>query len=226
MSISASESTTREIANYGGFVDAFGGAATVVLAIVALAGTTPDILLGIATIVFGVALLVQSGTVLTEMSAAQSGAQQSFSGGLSMVFLGGAAGIVLGVLALLGIHAVLLTAIAAIVFGSALVFGSSSLITVFRARHSSQFRGGAGAATAAELIANEIAAGSAGLQWLGGFAAIVLGILAVTGTFPAVLSLIALLVMGATVLLAGATLTNVAQSFMHASEPWSRSPAP
>jgi len=223
MSMTSTESTTYDVANYGGFVDAFGGAATVVLAIIALSGTSPPILLGIATIVFGAALLVQSGTVLTEMAAVPAGIEGG-SGGLSMVFLAGAAGIVLGVLGLIGIHDVLLTSIAVIAFGGALLFGSSAVSSVFRIRQAG-FRGRVASGT--EMIVNEFAAGSAGLQSLSGIAAIVLGILAVTGTFPAVLSLVALLVMGSTLLLTGTTLTNVAQGFMHSTErtAWSRSPA-
>jgi hypothetical protein len=44
--------TAGETAAYGGFVDALGGIATIVLAVVALAGIKADILVSIATIVF------------------------------------------------------------------------------------------------------------------------------------------------------------------------------
>jgi hypothetical protein len=56
------------VANYGGVVDAIGGAATVVLAIIGLSGTSADMLLAIATIVFGTALLIQRGTILSELT--------------------------------------------------------------------------------------------------------------------------------------------------------------
>jgi hypothetical protein len=52
------------------------------------------------------------------------------------------------------------------------------------------------------------------MQCLAGLAAIVLGILAVTGTNPTVLTLVGLLVLGATVLLTGSTLSGVAMGFM------------
>lgn len=59
MSITFSSSTgSREAATYGGFVDALGGIATIVLAIIGLSGVKPDILVSIATIVFGAALLI------------------------------------------------------------------------------------------------------------------------------------------------------------------------
>lgn len=54
-----SERTFQEAATYGGVVDAIGGAATVILAIVALAGVGQSMLAAIATIVFGAALLIQ-----------------------------------------------------------------------------------------------------------------------------------------------------------------------
>ena len=54
----SSETTFQEAATYGGVVDAIGGIATVILAIVALSGISQSMLGGIATIVFGAALLI------------------------------------------------------------------------------------------------------------------------------------------------------------------------
>lgn len=223
MSMTSSTETTtglHDVANYGGLVDAFGGAATVVLAIIGLSGNNTDILLSIATVVFGAALLIQSGTILSELTsmamfAGGGAAAEEFSGGgLSMVFLAGTAGIVLGVLALIGVHVIMLTSIAIIVFGSALVFGSNSLWSVFRMKQAVSRAAGEMPSTGSHILATEIAAGSAGIQCVGGLAGIVLGILAVTGTMPGSLSLIGLLVMGATILLTGSTLSGVAQGFM------------
>ena len=59
-----------------------------------------------------------------------------------------------------------------------------------------------------------MASGSAAIQCLSGIAAIVLGILAVTGTRPEMLTLVGLLVLGATVLLTGTTLSGAVMSFM------------
>jgi hypothetical protein len=94
--------TTYNQTNYGGFADAIGGIATIVLAIVALAGVHPELIVGVATIVFGAALLVQGGTMLSEYAHviyptdASAAPTQEFGGGsLSSMFLVGAAGIVL-----------------------------------------------------------------------------------------------------------------------------------
>ncbi len=59
MAISVSESLQRDTAAYGGFADAIGGVATIILAIVGLAGVRAESMAAIAAIVFGVALLVE-----------------------------------------------------------------------------------------------------------------------------------------------------------------------
>jgi len=233
MSMTSSETSVREVANYGGLIDAIGGVATIVLAVIALSGTRADMLLAIATIVFGAALLIQCGTILSEVTgmlfpAAGTAATEEFSGGgLSMMFLAGTAGIVLGVLGLIGVHPIVLTSIAIIAVGSELAFGSNAVWSVFRMKQSA-YRS-LGALSGSQILATEIAAGSAALQCLGGLAAIVLGILAVTGTLPVQLSLIGLLVMGATVLLTGSTLSGALQGFMHPAASsrlsWSERPA-
>jgi hypothetical protein len=64
--IITSENTFQEAATYGGLVDAIGGVATIILAIIALSGINQPMLGAIATIVFGAALLIQGGTMLTE----------------------------------------------------------------------------------------------------------------------------------------------------------------
>jgi hypothetical protein len=213
--------------SYGGFADAVGGIATVVLAIVGLAGVHSDMLVAIATIVFGAALLIQGGTMLSEFAhiifppGATATATAEFSGGgLSALFLVGAAGIVLGVLALLGIHSAELTAISAIAFGSALVASSNAVWhlyvlkrTSMKPRDAQDWRFGS------EMLAGEMASGSAGTQALAGLAAVILGILAVVGANPGVLTLVALLVLGATIVLTGSALSGAALSFMRSVEP-------
>ncbi|MCP6756256.1 hypothetical protein NL533_32015, partial [Klebsiella pneumoniae] len=80
----------------------------------------------IATIVFGIALLIQGGTMLSEIAAIYfpQGLKSGATGGvttdqfggasLSILFLVGAAGVVLGVLALLGIESGVLAPVASI----------------------------------------------------------------------------------------------------------------
>lgn len=135
-------------------------------------------------------------------------------GGLSAIFLVGAAGIVLGVLALLGIHATLLTSVAAIAFGSALVLSSNCTLTLQHIKIAAESPAGQSARAGSETLATQMASGSAAIQAIAGLAAIVLGILAVVGTNPEVLSLVALLILGATLLLTGTALSGIVLSFM------------
>jgi hypothetical protein len=62
---SSSSGVSGEAASYGGFVDALGGIATIVLAIITLSGAMPEALL---TIVFAAALLIQGGAMLGEFA--------------------------------------------------------------------------------------------------------------------------------------------------------------
>lgn len=228
MSMSFREATTQEnAAVYGGLVDAVGGIATIVLAVCGLAGVNPPLMAAIATIVFGVALLIQGGTMLSEYAqiifppGAKSAGVEHFGGGsLSAVFLVGAGGIVLGVLSLLGISPGVLTPIATIAFGTALVLSSNAVWHLYVLRHAaakseaaqSQHVGG-------EFLAGEMASGSAGIQSLAGLGAIVLGVLAVAGSSnEMILNLVALLALGATLVLTGSTLSTTVLSFMR---PWS-----
>jgi hypothetical protein len=70
--------------------------------------------------------------------------------------------------------------------------------------------------TGGEILAAEMATGSAGIQALAGLAAIVLGILSVTGNVanPVAIGLVALLGLGATLVMTGTTLSGVVQGFM------------
>jgi hypothetical protein len=132
------------------------------------------------------------------------------------VFLVGAAGVVLGVLALLGIAPASLTAIAVIAFGSALVLSSNSVRHLYLLKASASRM--AGPQIASEFVAGEMTASSAGVQTLAGLAAIILGILAVAGRDAAVLTLVALLVLGATVVLTGSTLSGLVLGFMRPAQ--------
>lgn len=216
------ENRSADAAAFGGLLDAAGGIATAALAIIALAGIAPQALMGVATIVFGAALLVQGGALLSEYSGitfpsgtlAATAATDSLSGGgVGVMFMVGAAGIVLGILALLGIVPLVLCGAALIAFGAALLLGSSSLRNLYQLQSAVRRASGVLLPTGGEVLANEMAAGSAGAQLLAGIAAIVLGILSVSGVYSLPLTLIGLLVIGATNILAGGTLSGVVAGF-------------
>jgi hypothetical protein len=68
-----------------------------------------------------------------------------------------------------------------------------------------------------ELLAGEMASGSAGVQMLAGLASLVLGILAVLGINHDVLTLAALIVLGSTVILTGSALSGLVIGFMRSA---------
>src|ERR1700739_4906956 len=118
MNAVTAESSSGETTTSGGLIDAIGGIAAGVLAVLGLTGFDPEGMAGIATIVLGAALLVQAGAILSQYTNAlyQSEVVSTPSelvGGdsLAAMFMVGASGIVLGVLALLDIVPMTLTAI-------------------------------------------------------------------------------------------------------------------
>jgi len=224
MNAAISQSRTPEAAAaFGGAMDAIGGIATAVLAIIGLAGWHPELLAGVATIVFGAALLIQGGTLLSEYSqvftpagAVQTASDAVGGDGLAAMFPVGIAGIVLGILALLGIASYTLTAASVIAFGAALMLSAESVRRLYRMQAQVRRPTATGYAIR-EFLAGEMAAGSAGIQFVAGLGALVLGIIAVVMTATLrneVLTLVALLVVGLTNIISGSALSGLVLGFM------------
>src|SRR5579864_5401606 len=94
-----------KLAAGGSLLEAIGALATIVLAIVGLAGVFSPTMATIATIVIGASILIEGrsfGAVTTRESSSVTETTE-WSGGMSAGFLGGLTGIVLGILALLGV---------------------------------------------------------------------------------------------------------------------------
>jgi hypothetical protein len=192
------------------FAEAVGGIATIVLSIIALSGTVTTFLLAIATIVFGAALLIEGTSIATDYAHMRSSVPGDVleigAGGLASVFLSGVTGIILGVLALLGIAAPVMTSVAVIVFGGALLLSASSTLNL----HTLKIR------MSGDVVASEMMAGTAIAQALVGISAVVLGILAVAGHASSVLTLVGLLVLGAGILTTGNGMNNAMTSMFRA----------
>jgi len=233
MSMTHSEIMVTEHRSYGGFIDAAGGIATVILAIIGLTGMHATMLLSVVTIIFAASLLIQGGTMLSEYArlifptgTATGSMDHPFSGGtLSSVFIAGATGIVLGILALLGMSSVILSAVAVIAFGAAMVLSSNAVLGMHEMRMASMRNAQPQTYTGSEMLAAEMATGSAGIQAVAGLGAIVLGILAIIGSVgnPVVLSLVALLGLGGTLIMTGTSLSGVVAGFMHPAPETSQS---
>jgi hypothetical protein len=125
-------------------------------------------------------------------------ARREIVGGMGMEAMAGIAGAVLGVLALLGIKPLTLLSVAATVLGAALLTASGAL-----ARLESLTRWAD--VSAAERASHDTVYVASGADVIVGAGAVVLGILALTGHDPMTLSLIAMLSVGAAVLLSGSS---------------------
>jgi len=194
----------------GSIVEVAGGIAVIVLAIIGLAQGGNEFLTAIATIVLGVALMAEGGTIAAHMSRllglVTAGGMRATEIGTGMTgeFLAGIAAIVLGILALVGLHAPILLAAAVIVVGASL------LLTAGAVERLNQVPLQATGSEMARELEQFAVSSAVAAQLLVGIAAIVLGIVALVSTaaFMASLTLIALLVLGASLMLTGTALAG------------------
>jgi hypothetical protein len=197
----------NEVEPVGLLTEGAAGVAVIVLAIIALAGVSPEALTSIAAIVVGVGLMVQAFNSAAEhtnmaMSGAAAAAHRAEFGGDVMVdCMCGLTGIVLGILALVGINAAHLLPPALIVFGGALLVGGAATL-----RPRTLPAAEAGSETSTVVYQGSSAAG--GMEILIGLAAIVLGILSLLMTGMWVLVLVGFIAVGAALLLASATFSG------------------
>jgi hypothetical protein len=183
----------------GWLSEALGGAGVIVLAILGLVHVDPSLLASIATIVLGAAFLVEGGALAARfMRVARretTTARESVGGDVAMESMCGAAGIVLGILAIVGIYPMVLVPAAVIVFGAGMLSASGTAWRL-NAQHTP-------ISAPVRPHRFEESFDFSGSQVLIGFAGIVLGILALAGYVPLVLSLVALLALGFGILLGG-----------------------
>ncbi len=181
------------------------GVALAVLGILALAGVQPMLLNSIAVIVAGIALTVE-GAMLSaryakalSKAAPQSVNAAALSGGMSSSLLAGLAGIVFGILAILGVAAEMLIGVALIVFGGAVLFDYVARAHIRALRMVGEGAPGESARLAISAASSTNTAGvliSAGL--------ITLGVLTLAHVAPEVLPAAAFLGLGAYLILEGA----------------------
>jgi hypothetical protein len=198
-------------------VEAIAGVGAVVLAILGLADVLPGLMAPVATIAVGVALWIEGGAFAARQARyarEQSGEAYAPSVGTSAELLAGAAGTVLGVLALVRVAPFTLMAVALTLYGTGLLLGAASWArapepafhdevpttttigeaTVVRAPV--ERRQG----FSAELMRQTVGAAVGG-QVLIGMAALVLGVCALVGIETATLVLSGMLSLGVAVFL-------------------------
>jgi hypothetical protein len=176
------------------------GIATIVLAVIALAGVHAAPLASIVTIVIGVGLMVQAFNSAAERSKMMPASQSVEVGGEVMVdVLTGVTGIILGILALVGINAAHLVPAALIVFGGALML-SGAIEMLPRSAPIASAAGGS-----IQVTSHQGPVVTGGMEIMVGIAAIVLGILSLIFMSSWVLVLVGFIAIGATMLMVSAT---------------------
>jgi len=203
----AAKTTVKTVG--GPVMEMIGGVVVVVLAVMGLVGATPGYLLPIIAITVGVALLLQDAAMVTDYFTLFETLGKSMpyrlelGGGMSIAILAGLAGIILGILAFYRIVPGILTPVAAIVFGTGLLLGIGAVARLNSLKREAWNRESP-STSLRQRVAHEAMIAASATQALVGLAAITLGIIALTGIQPEVLTLIAMLVMGAGILLSGA----------------------
>jgi hypothetical protein len=126
--------------------------------------------------------------------------------GVTTEFAGGLAGIVLGILALIGLVPMVLIPCAVIVFGATFILSSGLTNRLSYIENYSR----------SQQLSREAVEASSGVQVLVGMAGITLGILALIGFAPMVLSLVGILAIAVGGSLSSAALTSRLWNVMHA----------
>lgn len=171
--------TSHKIAAGGIGLAALLGLVSIVLSILGLVNVAPLYMAGISAIALGVSMLLAGGFSMEWFTAPREHFFFEGEGAMSTDVMAGVGGIVLGILALLGIVSNVLLPVAVLGFGVSL-FMSSWI-------NSSHF---------------------SGIKCLTGLAGIVLGIIALTSYVPWSLTLVGFLVLGFGVLFSGSIMSG------------------
>lgn len=183
------------------------GAAAAVLGILGLAGVLPAVLAEVAVVLVGASFIAAHGNAAGRYEPALTPAERQelhtlpLAGGVTTEFVGGLAGAVMGLLALLGVASTPLLAIAVIVLGAVAIMSGRS-----HDRMSALVIETADVSPRVKTIAREASSASLGALMLIGMGAAALGILALVITTNALsLVLVASLGLGFGILLEAAT---------------------
>lgn len=193
---------------FGLLTEGAAGIAAIVLGVIGLAGVSAGALASITTIIIGVGLVVQAFNAAAEVSrglnasaAAMAGRGTEMGGDVMIDLAAGVAGIILGILGLVGVNAPHLIPAALIVFGGALILSGA-------VKAQGRVMTTTNAAGAPMQVSYQGSAAMSGLEILVGFAAIILGILTLIFGASWVLVLVGFIAVGAALLMVSATFSG------------------
>ena len=181
-----------------------GAVATIILAILGLAGIFTNIIASAATIVISIVILTEGLALSAAVRRMSSNGTSSpgLGGGVTAGFFGGVAALVLGILSLFRPDPEAMLAVALLVAGAAVLLGGGG---VSRLSWLLQFPGDT---ALSEASASMIPTASGSLFI--GLGTVVLGILAVVGLVPMTLVLVGLLSLGAAALFSSSSANHAA----------------
>lgn len=191
----------------GSMMEGLAGIGAVILSIIGLFGYQPLYLAAVSCIILGAGLLFEGSATGSRAGSlvhyADSGSAVDVGGGSMFDFVVGAAGLALGILAIIGFAPFALLSAAVIVFGAGLLLSSNSLIRMNTLIWSHAHIHGLTKQPTRDVVST-----SAFVQAMCGVAAIILGILAAVGYLPLTMVLVSTLVLGAAALLSGFALSS------------------
>jgi len=201
------EKKAYEVVSGGTMTEAIGGLTAVTLTILSLAGVFPILLASIAVIAIGVALFLKGTTIAAEhkkLIASISNnklSRDDINAGMSVELITGIGAITLGILSLVGVATYSLLPISTIVLGAGIFMSTNakSRLNTSKIRLSTDYE-------TSNDVAKEIASSSIDAEIFIGIGVMTLGILAVIGISPMLLTIIGLLCAGSTNVLTGSAL--------------------
>ena len=192
----------------GSLAETITSAGAIVVAILALVGLFPEALLAVATIAIGGAFLMAGGAIASRFNRVLARITRTtletgeMALGMTIEFIGGIGGIVLGVLSLLGVVPTILLPVAAILYGFTLFFGAGIQTRLYdlESRCSAVHEG-------VSTVVREAISATSGMRVLFGLGAFTLGIVSLVGIMPVTLTLVAMLSVGGAALFSGTALS-------------------
>jgi hypothetical protein len=191
----------------GSVVGMVAGALAVILAIIGLSGVHSLGMVAVSVIVVGLALLVESGIMGAEYSnlLAHVGkdniTRMEVGAGLGVEGVAGVVAVIFGVLALSGVNPGAMVAIGTLLLGVGVMFASRLHDRIRSMRIDPTVE-----RDEMDRVTRELLGTATGAQVLVGLGAVILAILALVGFAPITLTLVAVLAIGASILIGGAML--------------------
>ena len=203
----------------GSLIELVVGIGAAVLAILGLVGQLPEVLLAVAVVAIGAAFIVKSRSIITRFHVftkeTSDIATDDLAMGMATEFTAGVAGVVLGILAMMGFVPLIMLSVSAIVFGLSLVVGvgAENSLNEIESACGTTHHG------VREKVKETISAASA-VPMLLGISAAVLGVLSLVGiVMPMILILTAVLAVGGAMAFNGIALTAAVFGFTRVCEP-------